>query len=235
MKLKEFILMRHSYDDHSYIDGENNTSLTSDGIKIAKTAAKQILMHFDDRKIIVRTSTKKRALETAEIVCSEMLKNNMCAELIEDKCLNELYQGKFNFNSLSHEDRVNFLQSCWDDFEWNRENDNLFHRFGEYKSKDIVLMPGENHSQWSKRIGNGVLNILNDMAQNNQVLGVTHRGATFEIQNIIKMANGEIKSDAVEHYKTVYMKYCQETMIDVCDINDAQKRITEFINERGTE
>lgn len=36
MRNNEFLVIRHSYDDHSYIDGKNDTSLTKDGIEICK-------------------------------------------------------------------------------------------------------------------------------------------------------------------------------------------------------
>lgn len=39
MKKNDFLLVRHSYDDHSYIDGKNDTGLTKKGIEIVKQAS----------------------------------------------------------------------------------------------------------------------------------------------------------------------------------------------------
>ena len=65
--MSEFLTIRHSRDDHSYIDGKNNTSLTCEGIEIAKNMSNEVLYCVDVRKIIVRHSSKKRAIERAEI------------------------------------------------------------------------------------------------------------------------------------------------------------------------
>lgn len=233
MKFNEFIVMRHSYDDHSYIDGKNDTSLTSDGIKIAKDAAEIVVQNLDERNIIVRYSSKKRAKETAEILCQKISKMGLSYTAIEDKNLNELFQGNLNFKSMQHKEKVDFLQSCWDDFERNRNNGNLKYRFGEKKDSDIVILPGETHLEWSFRMGNAVLSILNDIVSENQVIGITHRGAMFEIQNLIKMVNSEISFDEVEKYKTIWMKYCQDYLLRVNDLEKAKKRIKDYIEERS--
>lgn len=153
---------------------------------------------------------------------------------IEDRGLTELNQGNFDFSGLSHEQRVDFLQSCWDDFEFQRENGNLKHRFGEFKNRDIVIDLGENHKEWSARVGQAVLNILDEIKKGHQVLGITHRGATFEINNIVKMANGVLLPREVEFYKTIRMKYCQDFLLSIDDIEFAKKRVKDFIDERST-
>lgn len=235
MNCNDFIIMRHSYDDHSYIDGKNDTSLTQDGIAIAKAASEHILFMLDNKEIIVRYSAKQRAKETAEIICEDLYKRGFSFKCIQDIGLTELFQGKLNFNGMEHSERVNFLQSCWEDFEENRINGNLKHKFGEKKDKMIVLSPGENHAQWSARVGGAVINILSDLKSNAQSINITHRGATFEIQKIIDMANGKILMDKVEQYETVSMKYCQDFLLHVNDIDKATERVGEFINERSLE
>lgn len=232
MKDNEFMIMRHSYDDHSYIDGKNDTSLTTKGIEIAKSASDYILQKLENKKTIIRYSVKKRAKETAEILGEKLHKNNIELRLIEDNGLTELFQGKFDFNGMSHIERVNFLQSCWDDFEFCREYGDLKHKFGAYKDKKVILSPGENHQTWSARVGSAVLNILNDIQNKNQSINITHRGATLEIQKIIEMANGNICIDDVEKYKTIRMNYCQDYVLQLYNINDAKKRTEEFIKER---
>lgn len=181
MNKNDFMLIRHSYDDHSYIDGKNDTGLTEKGIDIAKKASESILYKINDGNVIIRYSSKRRAKETAEIIYNYFSKNNIDCQCIEDSGLTELFQGKFNFDGMEHIDRVNFLQSCWDDFEECRKHGNLNHHFGQSKNSDIVLMPGENHSEWSVRIANSILNIINDLSHNVQSINVTHRGAIFEI------------------------------------------------------
>lgn len=108
--------MRHSYDDHCYIDGKNDTGLTLDGIEIAMNASKSILYNIDSNKVIIRSSSKKRAIETAEIIGEILSKNHIDCTYINDNCLTELFQGRFNFDGMTHAERVNFLQECWDDF-----------------------------------------------------------------------------------------------------------------------
>lgn len=133
--MNEFLTIRHSRDDRSYIDGKNNTSLTCEGIEIAKNMSNKVLNCVDDRKIIVRHSTKKRAIETAEILCERFDKNNIDYEVKSDSNLTELYQGEFrNLDLLNHEERIQLLQSCWEEFDKYRLNNNLDYRFGDYKN-----------------------------------------------------------------------------------------------------
>lgn len=233
MKENEFLIMRHSYDDHSYIDGKNDTALTTNGIQIAKDAAQEIVHKLDDRFVVIRYSSKIRARQTAEILSDLLQKRGINFICVEDKCLTELYQGKLNFCNMKHEDKVDFLQSCWDDFEYQREHGNLKHRFGEFKDRDIVIDFGENHAEWSARIGRAVLNIINEIESKHQVIGVTHRGASFAIQNIVKMANGLLQMDQVESYKTIRVKYCQDYLLSIDNFQLAKKRINDFVEERS--
>lgn len=233
MKENEFIVLRHSYDDHSYIDGKNDTGLTKRGIEIAEKAAVNMLCKVDSDKVIIRHSTKMRAQETAGIICEYLLKNNIDCHCIRDIGLTELFQGQFNFGEMEHVERVNFLQSCWDDFEYCRQHGDLKHCFGKNKDREIVLIPGENHFEWSRRIAKGVLNIINDMEQSYQSISVTHRGAIHEIQRIIEMVNGIITFDQVELYNTRWMEYCQDYSLHIDNLDTAKVLIKRFMNERG--
>ena len=113
MNKNDFILVRHSYDDHSYIDGKNDTSLTQNGIEIAKEAAKKIIYKIDSNEVIIRYSTKKRAKETAEIIGEYLSKNNIDCNYISDSGLTELFQGSFNFDGMEHIEKVNFLHHLY--------------------------------------------------------------------------------------------------------------------------
>lgn len=232
MKKNEFIVLRHSYDNHSYIDGKNDTGLTQNGIEIAKKAAINALYKIDSNKVIIRHSTKIRAQETAEIICEYLLKNGIDCHCIGDIGLTELFQGQFNFEKMEHIERVNFLQSCWDDFEYHRKQGNLKHSFGENKDYKIVITCGENHCEWSIRIAKGVLNIINDMEQSYQSINVTHRGAIHEIQRIIEMVNGIITFNQVELYNTRWMEYCQDYLLHIDNLDTAKVLVKKFMNER---
>lgn len=233
MNKNDFILVRHSYDDHSYIDGKNDTSLTQNGIEIAKEATKKIIYKIDSNEVIIRYSTKKRAKETADIIGEYLSKNNIDCNYISDSGLTELFQGSFNFDGMEHIERVNFLQSCWDDFEFCRKNGDLNHRFGQNKSRKIILQFGENHSDWSVRIAKGMLNIINDLSQSYQTINITHRGAIFEIQKLIEMVNGKIQFDDVEKYETTWMNYCQDYLLHIEDLNVAKSLTKKYISKRS--
>ena len=233
MKKRDFMLVRHSYDDDSYIDGNNDTSLTLKGIEIAKKASEKILHKIDSDKVIIRHSVKRRAKETAEIIGELLIKNNIDCLCIKDNGLTELNQGIFNFDGMEHQEKVDFLQSCWDDFENSRKNGDLSHRFGQNKNRSIILKTGENHYEWSIRIANGVLNILNDLEQSYQSINITHRGAILEIQNIIEMINGNIDLDQVENYKTIWMEYCQDYSLYVENLKNAKTLTRKYIKQRS--
>lgn len=233
MKKNQFMLVRHSYDDHSYIDGKNDTSLTKDGIEIAKKASKDILREIDDSKVIIRYSSKKRAKETAEIICECFLHNNIDCYCVEDCGLTELFQGTFNFDGMEHTEKINFLQSCWDDFEECRMQGDLNHNFGQNKDHSIVLTSGENHSEWSVRISCSLLNIIDDLSHNFQSVNVTHRGAIFEIQGIIGMINQQIEMDQIEKYETLWMPYCQSYLLQIENFESARALIKKYIYQRS--
>ena len=232
MKKNEFIILRHSYDDHSYIDGKNDTSLTQEGVEIAKQAAIDVFPKVDSNKVIIRHSTKVRAQETAEILCEYLLKHNIDCSCISDIGLTELFQGQFNFGNMEHEERINFLQSCWDDFEDCRKCGDLTHHFGQNKDRNIILTPGENHLEWSRRIGQGLLNIIEDVEQSYQSINITHRGAIHEIERIIEMVNGNLPIDQIELYNTRWMPYCQDYLLHLEDLDKSKVLIKKFIKER---
>lgn len=233
MEKNDFIVVRHGYDDHSYIDGKNDTPLTLKGIEMAKGAARNIIYKVNSDKVIVRYSTKLRAKETAEIICEYLLRANINCRSISDIGLAELFQGEFNFDNMEHKVKVDFLQSCWDDFEGCRLSGDLSHHFGQNKNRKVVLTAGENHFEWSTRIANGLLNIIGDLEQSYQSINVTHRGAIFELKNIIEMVNGNISFDEVEYYQTVWMGYCQDYLLHINDLEKAKILTKQYIYKRS--
>lgn len=233
MKENNFIVFRHSYDDHSFIDGKNDTGLTQNGITMAREAAEKIIYKIYKKDIIIRHSTKKRAIETAKILRDFLVKNNYNCICINEPGLTELFQGTFNFEGMTHNERVDFLQSCWDDFENCRLNGDLTHRFGQNKDKNIILSPGENHAQWSMRIASGLLNIISDLENSYQSINITHRGATFEIEKLIEMVNGNIQMEEVELYQTIWMNYCQDYTFQINDLNKVKSLVKKYIKKRS--
>jgi broad specificity phosphatase PhoE len=233
MEKNEFILLRHGYDDHSYIDGKNDTGLTETGIKMVKEASEKLLTDIKSNSVIIRHSVKLRAKQTAEILCERILKENIPCIFIEDHGLTELNQGTFCFDGMEHKERVDFLQSCWDDFEYCRKNGDLQHRFGQNQDRNIILTPGENHSEWSIRIAKGLLNIIDDISNSYQSINVTHRGAIFELQQLVKMVNDGLLMDEVEKYETIWVNYCKDFKLDIKDPEQSKILLKRYINKRG--
>lgn len=231
--MNSFILVRHSYDDHSYIDGKNDTNLTKEGIEIAKKSILRIYPQIEEKTVLIRHSTKIRAKETADIFYDYLTKKGMNCTCINDSGLTELYQGKLNFEKMSHQDKILFLQSCWDDFEKCRLEGNYQHRFGELKDKNIITVPGENHAEWSVRIATGLLNIISDIESSYQSIGIAHRGAIYEIERLVQLSNNQCKIEDVEKYQTRWMEYCQEYKLQFQDIENAKKNIKLYKKSRS--
>jgi hypothetical protein cdivTM_06957 len=240
--MSEFLTIRHSRDDHSYIDGKNNTSLTCEGIEIAKNMSNEVLNCVDDRKIIVRHSTKKRAIETAEILCERFDKNNIDYEVKSDSNLTELYQGEFrNLDLLNHEERIQLLQSCWEEFDEHRLNNNLDYRFGDYKnainkkidSRFTVDPFGESQRDFSIRIGKAVLSIRRDMQDGFLPINITHRGAIREIKNLLRSVNENVPMEQIEDYEIFGMKYCEIVKCNFDNFKLAEQSLIRYIKERS--
>ncbi len=234
----EITTIRHGYDDHSYIDGHNDTPLTAKGLEMARVAARDLSTderYLDGKRLIIRTSLKQRAIETAGVICDAMSRQHVECDIVKDPGLTELYQGKFNFGDMSHDDRVDFLQSCWDDFEVQRKNYNIDHRFGEYKIKNegapIVEM-GESHRVWSIDIASATIRTLEDKKRECNSIDVTHRGASFMIAQLARLSNNSIQPVDVEQYETKFMKYCERHTYEINDIDIAIESIQRFINMR---
>ena len=95
------------------------------------------------------------------------------------------------------------------------------------------MEPGENHAQWSIRIANGMLNIIDDLSNSYQSINITHRGAIFEIQNLVEMINGQITFDDVEKYETKWMSYCDDYLLHIEDLDRAKTLAKKYISKRS--
>lgn len=231
--LDNYMVVRHSYDDHSYIDGKNDTSLTDKGVEIAKKAIIQIANKIESNEVTIRHSLKKRGRETAEIFGNYLLKKGFNCNCVIEPGLTELYQGQFDFSPLTHLQRVDFLQSCWDDFEECRLKGDYEHNFGIKKDNTIILTPGSNHLEWSKKITEAYLSIINDMENNIQSINIAHRGVIYMLERLTLFVNQEIEMNQIEQYQTRWMEYCQDYKYKVNNLNDAKVLIKEYRKARG--
>lgn len=221
----DFGVMRHSYDDHSYIDGKNDTDLTSDGIQIAKEAARQIAKPLgeQDQEIQIRTSSKLRGIHTAEIVKEQLDRDSIPNALIIDENLRELYQGNMDLSQMTHEERVSFLESGWQSFDDERKKGNDNYRFGEPHSKliksDIILYPyGESQNDFAQRITRAMKSSLEeDIAKEKTTLFVTHRGGMREILNLAYAANHNLPVSQTNKYEMSGMRYCDFVEVVIKD------------------
>ena len=240
MKNNEFLVIRHSYDDHSYIDGKNDTSLTKEGIEIAKKMAINVLPKIDlNRNVRLRHSIKKRAVETAEILNEELYKHSIDHDIESEPNLTELFQGNFrNFDLMSHDQKVNFLQTCWEEFDSHRRDGNIDYRFGDnYNAHgknidgNFVAYPyGESQREFSIRIGKSLINICNFLMENEQSINITHRGATREIKNLVHSINTHTPVEQVKDYEIVGMKYGEIINCSIDDLFEARRILKEYIS-----
>lgn len=230
--MSNFIVVRHGYDDHSYIDGKNDTSLTENGIKVAENAIIGISDKIESNDVIIRHSIKKRAFETGKIFCDYLNNRNFNCRCIAEPGLTELYQGEFDFTNLTHSERVEFLQSCWNDFEESRLNGDYTHRFGINKDKSIILTPGENHLEWSNKIVDAYFSIINDMEKGIQSFNIGHRGVIYMLERLTLYVNKKIDVEEIEQYKTRWMEYCQAYKLTIDNTEKAKVLLKEYKNKR---
>lgn len=235
----DFGVMRHSYDDHSYIDGKNDTDLTKDGIQIAKDAAKQIAKSLgeQDQEIQIRSSSKRRGIHTAEIVKEQLDKDMIPNSLIVDENLRELYQGNMDLSQMSHDERVRFLESGWQSFDDERKKGNDNYHFGEPHIKlmrqDIILYPyGESQNDFAQRITKAMQSSLEeDMAKEKTTLFVTHRGGMREILNLAYAANHNLPVSQTDKYEMSGMKYCDFIEVVLKDRNQLKAAMARRLKE----
>lgn len=227
-KKGSFLAVRHSYDDHKYLDGKNDTDLTEEGIKIAKKAAIQIYPYIYKDVVLIRHTPKKRGYQTADIICEYLLKKGITCTYINEPNLIELWQGDINFKTMEHVDKVNFLQSCWDVFNEHRMSGDLTYRFGQEKNGNVIENPGNCFKEWTCRIAEALLRNIFDIECGIQSINVTHRGVIHDMEQIIKYVNGEIAMDSIETYPGRRMQYCQEEKLEFNDIEKAKILIKEY-------
>jgi len=220
----DFILMRHGYDDHSYIDGLNNTSLTERGINETKQAAKTLVLQLGnlDRNISIRSSSKKRSTETSEIIAEQFERDKIPYVYFIDQGLRELFQGDMDLNGLSHEEKINLLQSAWEAFDEERVSENDNYKFGQPHTsliREFVNPPfGESQNQFALRIAKSFSSIVDErLSTGNFPIIITHRGGIREIINMTHAFNHKIpvfQSQVVELSGLKYNEIISSTIFD---------------------
>jgi broad specificity phosphatase PhoE len=209
-----FILMRHGYDDHSYIDGLNDTSLTEKGIAetrhMAGTLALQV--YGLEREIIIRSSSKKRSVETSEIIVEQFERDKIPYSYLVDQNLRELYQGNMKLYGLSHEEKVGLLQSAWEVFDAERVTGNDNYRFGQphVHLRQVFVRPpfGESQNQFTLRIAKSFMEAIDEsIMTDNLPLFITHRGGIREIQNMTYAFNNQLPVSQSQVYEMTGLVY----------------------------
>lgn len=230
------LLMRHSYDDHSYIDGLNDTSLTAKGTEMAKDASRRYapeLGREHEAGLALRASSKRRAVETAEILSDELSRHGIEHSMSVDPNLCELYQGTMvGLTDKDHAERVRMLELGWEIFERERVAGNNDYKYGtpdcscpRYGEFNTFIAPpyGESQNELSARVETGLLHAVADALPSQRTpLFVVHRGTIREILNITIAHNAgsyDIKQNP--HIDITGWKYCEmfEAVIDNVDFS----------------
>jgi broad specificity phosphatase PhoE len=204
MNRSEIFLMRHGYDDHSTVDGKNDTSLTTNGIETTRNSSIEFLHNLrqhDSGAIAIHVSSRRRAIETGEIFFETLEKNGVQATLSIDTDLRELYQGKLlGLTAMTHAQRVEMLHLGWELFERERLRGNDAYKFGEpdYDNPRYALFNsfveypyGESQDELAERIRTAYLHILlNIQVTASTPLVIAHRGTIREVLNANNAHNG---------------------------------------------
>ena len=231
METKDFYVIRHGYDDHSYIDINNDPPLIEKGILMARDMSRDMVDILKKRSVdsgvSLRTSSKKRASETASIIADSLDRAKIDYEFVVDPNLRELQQGKvINFNNLSHEQRVRSLEVAWKAFDDKRVAGDADYHFGspainecgEPVLEDFMETPyGESQNEFSERMRVALLDILKITDAGRVPIAVTHRGGIREIVNTTYALNNGLPVSQSRVLEMSGLKYCEIINIEVAD------------------
>jgi len=243
----DVLLMRHGYDDHGYIDGLNDTSLTADGIEIVRSASERYAKELGvscETGVALRTSSKRRAIETAEIMSEELHRHRIEHTASIDPSLRELCQGDMvGLEGKRHAERVRMLELGWEIFERERTNGNDDYRYGapdlssrRYREFNTFIAPpyGESQNELSARVETGFVDsIAHALSSEQTPLFIAHRGTIREILNIVIAHNGgryDVKQN--EHIEMAGWKYCEMFKTTLNDANFSLGALTRGVRGR---
>lgn len=236
--------MRHSYDDHSYIDGKNDAPLTSKGIEIARNEAAIIVPKIAEKYPVgldLRSSSKKRAVETTEIIAQELSRYRVEYEVTIEDGLRELYQGEMlGLAQMTHEDKVSMLEIGWQIFEKERLLGNDNYRFGtpdytnrtyENFNKFIRYPYGESQNDLSSRVEKAFIETLLSSVDKKKVpLIIAHRGTIKEVLNLAVAHNkGVYDIDQNPEIEMSGWRYCELFTTSIDDVEFSKGALRRFV------
>jgi broad specificity phosphatase PhoE len=224
-------LLRHSYDDHSCIDGNNDTCLTREGIDIARKMAVNmtgLLLEDEGRVVNVHTSCKKRSVETAEILSEQLDRSSVLYTFHIDDNLRELYQGRIiNIDRFSHQEKIGLLQLAWEMFDSRRVGNDMNYHFGDPGNgsgqnpllRGFIECPyGESQNEFSFRIGDALDGLLQGLRNDGGLpVVITHRGGIREMQNLIYAINNNIPVGQSQVCEMSGLRYCEIIPAEIKD------------------
>ncbi|MFQ6695764.1 MAG: histidine phosphatase family protein [Alphaproteobacteria bacterium] len=223
-----FFMMRHSYDDDSYIDGKNDTDLTQEGVQIAKKAAINISSKLGDLNSVIdlRSGPKKRTIQTLEILAQQLYADKIPYTITRDNNLVELFQGNMALNGLTHYEKVAGLHYAWVAFNQERNAGNFNYHFGqphpEMRSNFIIPPYGETQNEFLLRMAKAFLSVLEQYCNKKSVpFVISHRGGIREFTNISNALNKNIEFSKSKVCDISLLDFCAQREIEIKDTKNA--------------
>lgn len=245
MSSLDIFMMRHSYDDHSYIDGKNDTSLTQRGVEVAHKGAKSAISMLERHQdgLSVHVSDRKRSIETMGILSEYLDKAGFCYDVTISDGLRELQQGEMQgLVHMTHDEKVRMLEQGWEIFDRERIAGNDDYKFGtpdrtdeQYRRFNTFVAPpyGESQNELSYRIEQAFLNALTSSVANNRVPFVlAHRGTIREILNIAHAHNNntyDIRQNA--HIEMSGWRYCELFTTNLLNVDFSMGALKRFVRD----
>lgn len=235
----DYVLIRHAYDDQSYIDGKNDTGLTAEGVSMAQKRAGILSKQLGELNtmISIYSSAKKRTMETAEIIADRLNKDGVSYTFSSDKNINELYQGKMLIDGLAHDDKAALMHHAWIAFNTERATGNYNYRFGQPHPlllREFVDIPyGETHNEYALRVAQSFKNY---MRSKGTPLIVLHGGGIGQILNLTKVlnTNPRISAETADRLRKekFYRKieFCEVFSGRLDNIQNSLNLLSEYIN-----
>ncbi len=213
------MLIRHAYDDPSYIDGKNDTDLTAEGIDMAQKRAGPLSKQLGELNTVIPiySSAKKRTIQTAEIIAEQLNKDGVPYTFNPDKNINELYQGKMLIDGLAHDDKAALMHHAWIAFNTERAAGNYNYRFGQPHPlllREFVDIPyGETHNEYALRV---VQSFKNYIHSKGTPLIVLHGGGIGQMLNLTKVLNANAGMSVEKANQLRKEKFHRK--IDFCEV-----------------
>lgn len=146
-------------------------------------------------RIVLRHSTRLRAIQTAAIISDEFLCRDIPFEMIETIGVREIYQGDFVIRNHVSGTEYKPLVDAWSAWQKNLDECELLYRFGDPVIGDsgVTRFPeligwfkkfGEHQGDFSLRLYRMMTEVFKESSDNLQVI-VGHQASCSRIQRII--------------------------------------------------